>query len=357
MPSPPTLHLICGLPCAGKTTYAVALAQTSGALRLTPDEWLERILGANPPWDQLVAARGPIEDKVWDLAAALLARGVDVILDFGFWKKAERDDLRARASALGARSELHYLHAPLEVLQARLAARNAIHPDGTFYIDASHLPAWLALLEVPTADELRPVEAQPSRRQAIEIVPHQAHWADEYRAIADAMQTALGTLARRIDHIGSTAVPGLCAKDVIDVQISVARLDAAVARTLGALGYRRIDGIVHDHRPPDARGDDADWAKWFFREPEGARRAHIHVRVAGRPNQRYPLLFRDYLIAHPDVAAAYGVLKRRLAESLADPDDYPDVKDPAVDLIYLPALRWAKSTGWRGASDVKEQLT
>jgi GrpB-like predicted nucleotidyltransferase (UPF0157 family) len=87
--------------------------------------------------------------------------------------------------------------------------------------------------------------------------------------------------------------------------------------------------------------------KYLFTEPPGQRRINIHVRVAGRYNQRYPLLFRDYLRVHPATAQAYAALKRQLAEHLADPETYPDVKDPAVDLIYLAAENWATLTGWK----------
>ena len=73
----------------------------------------------------------------------------------------------------------------------------------------------------------------------------------------------------------------------------------------------------------------------------------------GRANQRYALLFRDYLRTHPTTAAAYAELKRRLAQNLADPDTYPDVKDPAVDLIYFAAEEWAAATRWNpGPSDM-----
>ncbi len=76
------------------------------------------------------------------------------------------------------------------------------------------------------------------------------------------------------------------------------------------------------------------------------------MRVQGRANQRYPLLFRDYLRAHPATAEAYAELKRRLAQNLAAPKTYPDVKDPAVDLIYFAAEDWARATNWQpGLSD------
>jgi len=182
------------------------------------------------------------------------------------------------------------------------------------------------------------------------IVPYQPNWPAEFQVIAAVQRQALGGLAVRIDHIGSTAVPGLPAKDVIDVQVSVAALDepavAAISAALGAIGYSRAEGLARDHRPPNASGPDEDWTKLFFRPPPSQRRTHTHVRVVGRPNQRYPLLFRDYLRAHPATAAAYAELKRRLAAGLADPQSYPDVKDPAVDLIYLAAEEWAVGGNW-----------
>ena len=176
----------------------------------------------------------------------------------------------------------------------------------------------------------------------IDIVTHRSGWKREFEQIAGALRRGLGDLALAIDHIGSTSVPRLCAKDIIDVQVSVAALDERVVTALEQVGYTSVPGIARDHRPPDATGPDTDWEKLYFRAPAGQRRTHVHVRVLGRPNQRYALLFRDFLIAHPDTAAAYGELKRRLATSLRDPNDYPDVKDPACDLIYLAAKRWAE---------------
>jgi GrpB-like predicted nucleotidyltransferase (UPF0157 family) len=181
----------------------------------------------------------------------------------------------------------------------------------------------------------------------IEIVEYRPDWVGEFRAIAQPIRGVLGELALRIDHIGSTSIPGLCAKDTIDLQITVAALDPRVTAAMGKLGYTRREDISRDHRPPDDDSPEEDWEKYFFRAPAGQRRTNTHVRVLGRPNQRYALLFRDYLVAHPTTAAAYGELKRRLAVSLAErEDDYPEVKDPAVDLIYLPAQRWAAETHW-----------
>lgn len=186
----------------------------------------------------------------------------------------------------------------------------------------------------------------------IEIVPYQSSWVANFREIAGRLRNGLGPLALRIDHIGSTSVPGLAAKDVVDVQITVAALTSELMQAMLALGYTHPAGIWRDHRPPHAPGPDAEWMKWFFNPPIGQRRTNTHVRIAGRANQRYPLLFRDYLRAHPATAEAYAELKRRLAQNLADSDIYPKVKDPAVDLIYLAAEDWAGVTHWQiGPSD------
>ncbi len=186
----------------------------------------------------------------------------------------------------------------------------------------------------------------------VEIISYQSSWVADFREIAVQLRHGLGALALRIDHIGSTSVPGLAAKDVIDVQITVAALTPELMQALMALGYTHPDGVWRDHRPPHAPGPDTEWAKWFFAPPNGQRRTNTHVRITGRANQRYPLLFRDYLRAHPATAEAYAELKRRLAQNLADSDTYPEVKDPAVDLIYLAAEEWASVTHWQvGPSD------
>lgn len=184
------------------------------------------------------------------------------------------------------------------------------------------------------------------------ILPPNPTWPTEFQTLAAQLRQALGPLALRIDHIGSTSVPGLAAKDVIDIQITVATLDDRIVTALAPLGYTMGEGVWRDHKPPHANWADADGEKFYFRPPLGQRRTHTHVRVQGRANQRYALLFRDYLRAHPTTAEAYAELKRRLAQALRDPADYPEVKDPAVDLIYFAAEAWAAHTGWQpGLSD------
>lgn len=180
------------------------------------------------------------------------------------------------------------------------------------------------------------------------VVPPDPDWPRRFAALADAIRSALGDRARRIDHIGSTAVPGLAAKDVIDIQVTVADLAVEVGAPLTALGYRELPAITRDHLPPGGDPEPSAWAKRIFVLGEDPRRANLHLRVDGRPNQRYALLFRDYLRATPDAANAYGQAKQALARHLGhDADAYYDVKDPVCDLIARAAEAWALSTRWR----------
>ena len=181
----------------------------------------------------------------------------------------------------------------------------------------------------------------------IEITPYQSSWPSEFQAIAAILRQALGDLAVRIDHIGSTAVPGLPAKDIIDVQISVNVLDERIVAAMTSLGYSLPEGIWRDHRPPNAVGPEADWDKLFFRGPrvDAARTPTCACRDA--PINASRSCFGITCARMPATAEAYAELKRRLAMHLADLETYSDVKDPAVDLIYFAAEDWAAATQWQ----------
>ena len=180
----------------------------------------------------------------------------------------------------------------------------------------------------------------------IVIHAYDPRWPDEFERIRQDLQATLGSLAQRIDHIGSTSVPGLGAKDVIDIQVTVERLSAEIIDRLTSAGYRH-KAMRRDHVPPGEDESPELWSKLLFVEPDGRRRAHIHVRVAGNPNQRYPLLFRDYLRAHPRSAEAVERVKRGLALYHAgDVEAYYDIKDPVYDLIWDAAQEWAEMTGY-----------
>ena len=144
-----------GLPCSGKTTLARQLEQDYSALRLSLDAWHTRLFGQDAEDDRHDERHSLIESMLWEIAARVLVLGVDVILDFGFWARSEREDYRARAAQLGASSEIHFLNLPREVLMERLAARNADLPLEAFHIPEAYLEKWILLFQPPTPDELQ----------------------------------------------------------------------------------------------------------------------------------------------------------------------------------------------------------
>ena len=181
----------------------------------------------------------------------------------------------------------------------------------------------------------------------ITINRYNPKWPEEFERIKASLQAALGDLALGIDHIGSTSVPGLGAKDVIDIQITVAALDDEIRRKLTESGYRDWGAVAYDHVPKGEEEDLKFWQKFFFNQPEGQRPANIHIRVAGSPNQRYALLFRDYLRAHPNSAQSLELFKREVAKRHAhDGEAYNLIKEPAYDLLWDAALEWARYTDW-----------
>ncbi len=143
-----------GLPCSGKTTLARRLEVERSALRLTPDEWHLRLFGQDVADPAHNTRHDLIETLLWDIAARALALGTNVILDFGFWSRVERDDFRGRAKILGASSEVHFLDVSEAELLQRLAARNTQTADDVFHISEDLLRSWLALFQAPTPDEL-----------------------------------------------------------------------------------------------------------------------------------------------------------------------------------------------------------
>jgi GrpB-like predicted nucleotidyltransferase (UPF0157 family) len=184
---------------------------------------------------------------------------------------------------------------------------------------------------------------------AIEIVDYRSSWPEEFRQVGASLRASLGPSALRINHIGSTSVTGLSAKDVIDVQVSVASLDLDQPARQGfeTAGYPLYDDVWTDHLPAGASLDAGAWTKRMARPVTDKRRTNVHVRVAGSPNERYALLFRDYLRAHPPAAATYGEIKRELASRHADDmDAYYTVKDPVCDLIMDAAEPWAVQSAW-----------
>lgn len=172
-------------------------------------------------------------------------------------------------------------------------------------------------------------------------------WPKEFEVLQASLLEILGPLALQIDHIGSTSVPGLGAKDVIDIQVIVHALTSEVRQKLIDAGYHWHEAFTHDHVPLGEDEDPKLWAKFTFHEPPDQRRTNVHIRIQGNPNQCYALLFRDYLRAHPNSTSTIERIKRELVKRHADNEDaYYDIKDPVYDLIWDAAQEWARQTGW-----------
>jgi GrpB-like predicted nucleotidyltransferase (UPF0157 family) len=170
----------------------------------------------------------------------------------------------------------------------------------------------------------------------ITVVSYDPAWPELFRQLGAQLRVALGGVALRIDHIGSTAVPGLAAKPIVDVQVSVERLEPVepFRSPLEAAGF------VY-------RASNPERTKRYVREPPGQRRTHLHVRRAGSFSGQLPLLFRDFLRADPAAAEDYGRRKHVLAARFAhDRHGYLDAKLPIIWDVLRRADQWAQRTGW-----------
>ena len=168
------------------------------------------------------------------------------------------------------------------------------------------------------------------------VVPHDPRWTRAFRAEASAINAAIGAVPIVLHHIGSTAIPGILAKPVIDLMGEVRDLADVDAhgRAFEALGYETMGayGIA---------------GRRYFRRRDGDGRQthHLHVYEAASPHVERHLAFRDYLQAHPAVAAEYSDLKARLIVCEPTREDYQDGKDPFVRRTELAALEWHRSRG------------
>ncbi|HYI67341.1 MAG TPA: GrpB family protein [Candidatus Limnocylindrales bacterium] len=164
---------------------------------------------------------------------------------------------------------------------------------------------------------------------AVEVVPYDSRWPARFEAWRHRLAAALGSAATRIEHVGSTAVPGLAAKPIVDIQVSVGDPEVeadyvpAVENT----------GLQLRAREPDHR--------YFRPPPDRPRELHVHVCAAGSTWERDHLLFRNYLRAHPATRDAYADLKRTLVQRY--PDDrlaYTDAKSAFILDTLDAASAW-----------------
>ncbi len=162
---PAVVHLMVGLPGAGKTSRARELETSGPALRLTPDEWQIALFGERNPPDE----RDVVEGKLIQIGMRAAELGVDVVLDFGLWSRDERSALRWIAGAVGARSRVVHLPIDPEEQRRRIAHRFATTPGRTFPISDDELERWRTQFQVPDDDELRGSRVPP-------VPPEHATW-------------------------------------------------------------------------------------------------------------------------------------------------------------------------------------
>jgi dephospho-CoA kinase len=201
------------------------------------------------------------------------------------------------------------------------------------------------------ADRLVPFEAnvrlhRMPDRGGPKLVPYNPTWpAAAVRLIARLRLAG----ASRVDHIGSTSVPGLAAKDVIDLQVTVAGLAEAdaLAEPFARAGFVPMPHLTQDTpHPPNL--DPEQWRKRMAASADPGRWCNVHLRVEGSAGWRAALLFRDWLRAEPGPRVEYLAMKERMAAEYATATigDYADAKEPWFDKAFTEMERWATDTGW-----------
>lgn len=169
----------------------------------------------------------------------------------------------------------------------------------------------------------------------VEVVPHNPQWRDAFEAEAKPVAVALGENVVAIHHIGSTAIPDIYAKPVVDLLVEVGDITEVDGRSsaMESLGYE----VMGEYGIPGRR---------YFRKDnrEGIRTHNIHAFEAGSTEVERHLAFRDYMIAHPGEARRYSELKMKLAEAHPQSmDGYMDGKDGFIKEMDRRAARWRTS--------------
>jgi predicted kinase len=147
------LHVLCGFPGSGKTTFAKQLLAKNKAIRLANDDWMVELFGSNPPEAEFKMLVRKLEKLQWKLAIQLLEQGVDVIWDYGVWSKQDRADLFQKCSAVGAEFHLYHVQCDFEIAVARVLARYAAHPETELWINRAAMLQFKSKYEPPTCEE------------------------------------------------------------------------------------------------------------------------------------------------------------------------------------------------------------
>ena len=153
MKTQPIVYVLCGFIGAGKTTFAKKLEERTGAVRITKDEWLIRMVGNDPTIDGYEDYDHRMCGLSRDVAFQLAAKGIDVIIDEGVWEKEQRDILRRRAEDVGAQAVVYYLDTPIETIRERVSRRNMHPANDSFRISGELLDGYLKYWQPPGEDE------------------------------------------------------------------------------------------------------------------------------------------------------------------------------------------------------------
>ncbi len=189
-------------------------------------------------------------------------------------------------------------------------------------------------------------------REKIEIVKYKTIWKSQFQLAMKSLTKHLGDLVIDIQHIGSTSIEGLAAKDRIDIQVSVKEINEdlclEINKRLADFSFPEAF-MSKDHLPPWDNNED-NWKKIYLQgvTSHWDFKCNIHIRKKGAANHDYALLFRDYLRNDEECRTAYKNFKETLAEHLPnDRDAYSDFKDPFCDMIMINARRWANESNWK----------
>jgi dephospho-CoA kinase len=264
------------------------------------------------------------------------------------------------------------VHAPAEERVRRLGAERRMNADDAWarvrsqadddarraaadvWLDNSgSVEELLAAVDVLWNQRLTPFEHNVrtrtivSRSERPTLVSHDLTWRDQARRLSARVASAVGPRGLGVEHTGSTAIPGIRAKDVIDLQLAVRSLNDAdtIRPALEDAGFPRFPGRWND-RPKPVAPDLAHWQKRLHGSADPARVVHLHVREKGSSGWRYALLFRDWLRAEAGEAAAYEAEKIRLASMHETTGEYADAKEPWFDAALPRAEAWAARTNW-----------
>lgn len=207
---------------------------------------------------------------------------------------------------------------------------------------------------VPFAENVNHGLRAPRRGGPVLVAPN-PDWTRQASLLMARIKAAAPDDVVAIDHVGSTAIPGLEAKDVIDLQLSVEDLETAdrISPLLAAAGFPAFPDVLADHPRPSSP-DPSEWRKRLHGNADPGRDVNLHIRAVGSPGWRYALCFRDWLRADPSALEAYRAEKRRVAALHANDTStvgyavdkeawFTEVADPGME-------QWVKRSGWRPPS-------